>query len=185
MSEPVSFSVSGTWLLPLVISTAVGRSFDFAGGWFVGCCQVMSKAGSFSGFVLSKAMIAPRPARAAGHGAARGSSQQCDDECLKGKTIMRTHDLENDSELQRVLWACYSYWQTEPLPPEDRVICHKWVLGRFRSRFSVGFHQSRLNALSELGLLTKHDTSRGGNRRYYTIQEPKGLEALLRKWSLH
>ena len=98
---------------------------------------------------------------------------------------MRTHDLENDSKLQRVLWACHSYWQTEPLPAEDRVICYKWVLQRYRTRFAVGFHQSRLNALTELGLLTKHDTSRAGNRRYYAIQNPENVEALLRKWSLN
>lgn len=98
---------------------------------------------------------------------------------------MKTYDLENDSELQRVLWACHSYWQTEPLPAENRVICYKWVQGNYRRRFVSGFHQSRLDALSKLGFLTKHDTSRGGNRRYYKIQNPEYVEALLRKWSLN
>lgn len=41
---------------------------------------------------------------------------------------MRICHLENDSELQRALWACYSYWDGEPLPAQDRTICYKWVL---------------------------------------------------------
>ena len=98
---------------------------------------------------------------------------------------MRTHDLENDFDLQRVLWACHSYWQTEPVPAQGRVICYKWVRGRYRSRFSRDFHQSQLAALSRLGLLAKDDTSRGGHRRYYRIQNPEHVEALLRKWSLN
>jgi hypothetical protein len=98
---------------------------------------------------------------------------------------MKTHDLENDSELRQVLWSCDAYCKAEPPSVEERVICYKWILRMYQSRFQGGFHPSRLATLSDLGLLAKHDTSHGGDRRYYTIQDPERVEALLRKWSLN
>jgi hypothetical protein len=94
------------------------------------------------------------------------------------------HELEDNRELQRVLWSCLAYWQ-EPSLAKDRLICYRWVIGAYRSRFASEFHPSRLNELSKLGLLAKGDTSRGGNRRYFTIPDPERIEALLRKWSLN
>ena len=72
-------------------------------------------------------------------------------------------------ELQRILWACYDYWQAEPLPADDRTVCFSWVEGSYRTRFGGTFHQSRLAALAKLGYLVPDDSSRGGGRRYYRL----------------
>ena len=90
-----------------------------------------------------------------------------------------------DLELQRVLWACLAYWNTEPNPLDERVVCYPWVARRYKDRFGGTFHQSRLQHLAQLGLLTKDDTSRGGNRRYYRISKPERLGELLKKWNLN
>jgi hypothetical protein len=37
---------------------------------------------------------------------------------------METKGIPNNLELQRILSACYDYWQTEPLPPEKRAVCY-------------------------------------------------------------
>lgn len=97
---------------------------------------------------------------------------------------MRTHEIENAPELQRVLWACYSYWQGESAPPDKRAICYSWVVPVYKDRFGTKFHHSRLRRLAELGFLTRDDTSRAGRRRYYRIVEPSRVEDLLRKWNL-
>ncbi len=98
---------------------------------------------------------------------------------------MKVAGIEGDPELQRVLWACYSYWQREPLPPENRSICYSWVVGPFTARFGAGFHQSRLERLARLGFLEKDDTSRGGARRYYKLSDPARVVALLKAWGLN
>jgi len=38
-------------------------------------------------------------------------------------------------DLLRVLWACHSYWETEPVPVEDRAVCFSWVEGKYREKF--------------------------------------------------
>lgn len=98
---------------------------------------------------------------------------------------MRIDEIKNDSELQRVLWACYRYWQDEQLPPEEKVICYEWVIICFEKKFGAKFHQSRLRHLAELGFLEICDTSRGGRRRYYKIINPDRVGDLLRKWNLY
>jgi hypothetical protein len=98
---------------------------------------------------------------------------------------MKANEIENNLELQRVLWACYKYWQGEPLPPHERAICYSWVIGPYEERFGARFHQSRLRRLTELGFLKKDDTSGGGRRRYYKIIDPDRVDDLLRKWNLY
>ena len=90
-----------------------------------------------------------------------------------------------DPELQRVLWACLTYWNTEPNPFDERAVCYSWVARCYKGRFGGTFHQSRLQHLARLGLLTKDDTSRGGNRRYYRINEPDKLAAFLKGCNLN
>ncbi len=98
---------------------------------------------------------------------------------------MGANKIEDNLELQRILWACYKYWQSESLPPYERIICYTWVLGPYEKRFGTKFHQSRLRNLTKLGLLKQDQTSRGGNRRYYKIADPTQLSVLLRKWKLN
>ncbi|MFB0521206.1 MAG: hypothetical protein ACETWD_07245 [Desulfatiglandales bacterium] len=99
---------------------------------------------------------------------------------------MRANEIENDLELQRVLWACYKYWQGEKsLPPDRRIICYSWVIGPYENRFGTKFHQSRLGRLAKLGFLKKGDTARSGHRRYYKIADPDRVDDLLRKWDLN
>jgi hypothetical protein len=90
-----------------------------------------------------------------------------------------------DPELQKVLWACLTYWNTEPSPFNERTVCYSWVVSSYEGRFGGRFHQSRLQHLAQLGLLTKHDTSRGGNRRYYRINEPDKVAAFLKGCNLN
>ena len=88
-------------------------------------------------------------------------------------------------ELQRVLWACLTYWNTEHAPFDERAICYSWVARCYKNRFGGTFHQSKLQHLARLGLLTKDDTSRGGNRRYYRINEPAQLSEFLKGCNLN
>ena len=97
---------------------------------------------------------------------------------------MSVNEIENDLELQRVLWACYEYWKNEPLPVSKRAICYSWIVKRYEKRFGTRFHQSRLRRLAELGFLVpEDDPSRGGHRRYYKISDPNRVYELLRKWN--
>ncbi len=63
-----------------------------------------------------------------------------------------------DPELQRVLWACLTYWNTEPNPLDGRAVCYSWVARCYKDRF-------------------------GGtceNRRYYRISDPAQLAEFLK-----
>lgn len=97
---------------------------------------------------------------------------------------MTVNEIEKAPELQQVLWACYKYWQSESLPPDERAICYSWVVRLYQDRFGVRFHQYKLRRLTELGFLKEDDTSRGGHRRYYKILDPNRVADLLVKWSL-
>lgn len=88
-------------------------------------------------------------------------------------------EMETNPELHRILWACLTYWSTEPNPVDERAICYSWVARCYKHRFGGTFHQSRLEHLARLGFLTKDDTSRGGNRRYYRINDPAHLTEFL------
>jgi hypothetical protein len=99
--------------------------------------------------------------------------------------VMGADEIENDLELQRILWACYKYWQDESLPPHERTICYSWVIGPYEDKFDTKFHQSKLQRLAKLGFLKQDETSRGGGRRYYKIINPEEIDALLRKCSLN
>jgi hypothetical protein len=90
-----------------------------------------------------------------------------------------------DPELQRVLWACLTYWNTEPNPVNERAVCYSWVVRCFKARFGTAFHQARLQRLARLGLLTKDESSRGGNRRYYRINDPAQLTEFLKGCNLN
>jgi hypothetical protein len=93
--------------------------------------------------------------------------------------------IENNTELQQVLWACYKYWQSEESsPPDERVVCYKWVLRVYEDRFGSKFHQSKLRRLVTLGFLERDDTSRREHRRYYKVIDPDRVEILLTKWDL-
>jgi len=94
-------------------------------------------------------------------------------------------DIENDTELKRVLWACLEYWQREPLPLDQRANCYRWVIGPYKKAFGTEFHQSRLYRLTKLGFLRQAGSSRGGNRRYYTIIGPGQVADLLKKWNIN
>jgi hypothetical protein len=98
---------------------------------------------------------------------------------------MEANEIEDDVELQRVLWACYKYWHDESLPPYERIICYNWVLGPYENRFGTKFHQSGLRRLTKLGFLKQDHASRGGHRRYYKIVDPNRVADLLRKWILN
>lgn len=67
---------------------------------------------------------------------------------------------------------------TSSAPPHLRTICHSWVTGLYEKSFGATFHQSKLRALAGLRLLCPADTSRGGNRRYYSIPDPDRLRKL-------
>lgn len=96
-----------------------------------------------------------------------------------------TDEVDNDLELQQVLWACYQYWQgEEALPPQERVICYKCVLGPYEDRFGTKFHQSKLLLLTRFGFLRPDYNSRGEDGRYYKITDPNRVNDLLRKWDL-
>lgn len=90
-----------------------------------------------------------------------------------------------DPKLQRILWACLAYWNTEPNPPDARVVCYSWVARCYKDRFGGTFHQSRLQHLARLGVLTKGDTSGSRNRRYYRINDPTRLAELLKGCNLN
>jgi hypothetical protein len=98
---------------------------------------------------------------------------------------MNVTEIERDPELQRVLWACYKWWQGDPLPAHDRSVWYGWVIGPYKDRFGTQFHQSRLYRLTKLGFLKQDNTSRGGNRRYYKLVTPNQVGDLLRKWELN
>lgn len=98
---------------------------------------------------------------------------------------MKEINIEKSPELQRVLWACYKYWQDEsPKHIDKKVICYSWVLEVFEKRFNSGFHQSGLQALSDIGFLQKDMTSRHGGRRYYKVVDIEQIHDLLAKWKL-
>ena len=103
---------------------------------------------------------------------------------LAGVAAMKVNEIEGNVELQRILWACYQYWQGEPLPPHERAICYSWVVRLYEERFGTKFHQSKLRRLASLGFLQPSDVSRGGNRRYYKIVDPDKVAGLLKRWKL-
>jgi len=98
---------------------------------------------------------------------------------------MALTEVEIAPELQRILWACLSYWDTETQAPEERSVCYSWVVRPHLERFRETFHQSKLEELARLGFLEKTDTSRGGNRRYYRIPEADRVRGLLQEWNLN
>ena len=98
---------------------------------------------------------------------------------------MTINERLTDPELQRILWACLAYWNTEPNPPDKRAVCYSWVARWYKDRFGETFHQSRLEQLARLGLLTKADTSRGGSRRYYQISDPAQVAEILKGCNLN
>lgn len=74
------------------------------------------------------------------------------------------HTLELDAELDGILQACR---ECEKAP--DGSFCHTWVSTNYEREHGHGFHQSKMKKLARLGLLRENDSTRGGNRRYYTL----------------
>jgi hypothetical protein len=54
-------------------------------------------------------------------------------------------------EQQRVLWACYQTWTTNPTPPEQRWVSYSNVSFYYRERFGTDFHNWRMRELANLG----------------------------------
>lgn len=77
--------------------------------------------------------------------------------------------LELGLESKRILWACVQFVRQTPRPDLDQSVCFRWVLPMFREAFGYEFHQSRLKSLAADGFLCESDSTRGGNRRYYTV----------------
>ena len=98
---------------------------------------------------------------------------------------MNIHNLEDDRELQQVLWACYHYWDDPALPPDERLFCHRWIVGPYVDRFGAPFAPDRLACLVDLNLLHRAGTSRRGDRRYYYLADPDRVRAWLEVWGLH
>ena|SRR6266851_1674019 len=96
---------------------------------------------------------------------------------------MRISELEDNPELHHVLIACYEYWRSEPVPPEQRIICYSWVIGPYREMFGTEFHPAKLYQLTKLGFLNQEHTARGGGRRYYKIANPEIAQSLIEKWA--
>lgn len=90
--------------------------------------------------------------------------------------------IENDPELQHVLWACYKYWAGESLPPDERLICYTWVKEVYEKEFGAQFQKSKLQHLAKLEFLSLGDTARGGRRRYYKLVDPDRIHEMLKSW---
>jgi DNA-binding XRE family transcriptional regulator len=95
-----------------------------------------------------------------------------------GQAHLESKEL-NDLELQRILWACLTYWNSEPNPVDGRAVCYSWVVRCYEAKFGRTFHHSTLLRLVRLGWLTKDKTSRCGTRRYYRINAPAQLTEFL------
>lgn len=87
--------------------------------------------------------------------------------------------IELAPELQRVLWACLQCVRQSPNPELDQSLCFSWVAPIFRKAFGCDFHQSRLQLLVASGLLRQSDSTRAGNRRYYTIANLPDAERIV------
>ncbi len=98
---------------------------------------------------------------------------------------MEAIEIENNMELQRILWACYEYWRKESLAPHERSICYTWVVKVYRGKFGTKFHQAALRRLVKLGFLQPDKTSQSGNRRYYRIVNPTQIGSLLQKFDIN
>lgn len=98
---------------------------------------------------------------------------------------METIEIENNTELQRILWACYEYWRKETLAPHERSICYTWVVKVYEEKFGTKFHHATLRHLVKLGFLQPDETSQSGRRRYYRIKNPTQIGSLLQKFGIN
>jgi hypothetical protein len=60
----------------------------------------------------------------------------------------------------------------------DGTFCGEWIRNRCEQE-GVPFHQGWLRKLANLGLLEREDSSRGGNRRYYRINDAALVQEVL------
>ena len=110
---------------------------------------------------------------------ALASTRFLEDNAKKTRTLCKELSDLNDLELRRIAWACLTYWNSEPNPVDERVICYSWIVRCYEARFGKTFDHSRLRRLAHLGLLTKDHASRCGTRRYYRINAPAKLTEFL------
>jgi transcriptional regulator with XRE-family HTH domain len=87
-------------------------------------------------------------------------------------------------ELQRILWACFTYWNSDPNPVDERVFCYSWIIWSYKAKFGETFNQIKLCQLARLGLLAKDGASHCGTRRYYRINDPVQLAQFLKDCQL-
>jgi hypothetical protein len=73
----------------------------------------------------------------------------------------------------RLLRVCQDY-------PKDGLgtFCGEWIKN-YCEQQGIPFHQGWLRKLANLGLLERHDQSRGGNRRYYRISDTALVREIL------
>ena len=73
----------------------------------------------------------------------------------------------------RLLRVCLDY-------PKDGhgTFCGEWIRHRCGQQ-GIPFHQGWLRKLANLGLLERHDLSRGGSRRYYRIKDATLVQEVL------
>jgi hypothetical protein len=84
-------------------------------------------------------------------------------------------------ELKDILLVIDDYLKKGDLPHDKRLICYSWIIKQYEASFGTRFHQSRLKDLVALGVLKPEDTSRSGNRRYYTLANPAQIATLLQQ----
>jgi len=97
---------------------------------------------------------------------------------------MKPTDIENEPELQQILWACYECSQTDLVAAGEGSVCYSSMIDSYKKKFRSEFHPAKLYWLTKLGFLKQAHASRGGNRRYYTITNRDRVLQLLKKWKL-
>jgi len=81
-------------------------------------------------------------------------------------------------DLKNVLAAYYEYWSNIDQPTDQRQVCFSWIEPIHRRMFGDTFHNTKLQRLVDLGILTLGDTARGGSRRYYRLADPQAVHDL-------
>ena len=73
----------------------------------------------------------------------------------------------------RLLEVCLNYPKGE-----SGSFCGEWIMHACLDQ-AIPFHQAWLTKLANVGLLVKEDTSRGGHRRYYHLEDRELVRQVL------